>query len=323
MSSVDVIVPCYRYAHYLKHCVESILAQEGVDVRVLIIDDASPDNTPEVALELLADPRVQYRRHVSNKGLISTANEGIAWAQSDYVLLLSADDSLLPGAFARAAELMDQHPSIAFTFGGVQLDKQGQRSPMWVGIGNQTHVLTGREFISLSGAKNIVLSPTAIIRTSVQKKVGGYLPDLPHTSDMEMWLRLAAHGKVGVIASDQAVYRWHDTNMSGTYSPEQDLLQRKLALEHFLNRCGARLTNVGALRTWLKRDLALDTIRCASIAFNKGELDHSVRLCKLALEFDPGVDKSSRWWFLSCKRFLGPRKWQRLRPLVSRLRTEG
>ena len=108
MSSVDVIVPCYRYGHFLRGCVESALAQTGADVRVLIIDDASPDNTAEVATELAKeDSRVSFFRHAVNKGHIATYNEGIEWVSGDYMLLLSADDYLLPGALARAAELMD------------------------------------------------------------------------------------------------------------------------------------------------------------------------------------------------------------------------
>ena len=46
MSSVDVVVPCYNYANYLPHCIDSILSQRDTNVRVLILDDASPDNTP-------------------------------------------------------------------------------------------------------------------------------------------------------------------------------------------------------------------------------------------------------------------------------------
>ena len=49
MSSVDIVVPCYNYAHYLEFCVHSVLEQRDVDVRVLIVDDASPDNTAQVA----------------------------------------------------------------------------------------------------------------------------------------------------------------------------------------------------------------------------------------------------------------------------------
>ncbi|MCS3896236.1 glycosyltransferase involved in cell wall biosynthesis [Bradyrhizobium japonicum USDA 38] len=292
-------------------------------MRVLIIDDASPDNTAEIAEELVcSDSRVDYRRHTSNQGLIATANEGIAWARADYMLLLSADDYLLPGALSRSVDLMDNHPSVAFVFGSaVVLDQRGERSALRTGVGVETHILSGLDFIALNRAKNIVPSPTVVVRTGLQKKLGGYLADLPHTSDMEMWLRFAAHGDVGVIAAEQAVYRWHSANMSSGYSPEEDLLQRKAAIEHFLSGCAAVLKNVDDLRTWLTRQLALDAISCASAAFNKGELERSARLSKLALDFDPGVQRSSRRWLLACKRSIGPRAWQRLRPVVDRFRS--
>ena len=81
MSRVDVVVPCYKYGHFLRECVESVLSQEGVDVRVLIIDDCSPDQTPEVAAELVQeDKRVEYRRHKVNHGHVDTYNEGLDWA---------------------------------------------------------------------------------------------------------------------------------------------------------------------------------------------------------------------------------------------------
>ncbi|WP_253075319.1 MULTISPECIES: glycosyltransferase [unclassified Bradyrhizobium] len=57
MSSVDVVVPCFRYGRFLRECVGSVLTQSGPELRVLIIDDASPDNTAEVAEELVcSDP---------------------------------------------------------------------------------------------------------------------------------------------------------------------------------------------------------------------------------------------------------------------------
>src|SRR5262249_50316333 len=119
MSQVDVIIPCYKYGHYLQACVESVLSQQGVVVRVLILDDCSPDNTPEVAGNLaLRDGRVEYRRHTVNHGHIATYNEGLLeWASGDYVLLLSADDLLTPGALERAVRLFDSHPEVGLVYG--------------------------------------------------------------------------------------------------------------------------------------------------------------------------------------------------------------
>src|SRR5205823_5587035 len=85
MTSVDVVIPAYNYGHYLPACVRSVTSQRGVDVRVLIIDDASTDDTFAVAQRLAADDRrVEARRHVQNQGHIATYNEGLlAWACAD------------------------------------------------------------------------------------------------------------------------------------------------------------------------------------------------------------------------------------------------
>lgn len=323
MSSVDVVVPCFRYGHFLRECVESVLAQSGPELRVLIIDDASPDSTADVAQELVcSDRRADYRRHISNQGLIATANEGIAWAKADYMLLLSADDYLLPDALSRSCDLMDDHPSVAFTFGGaIVLDQQGERSRRWTGVGSETHVLSGLDFIFLSGARNIVLSPTAVVRAGLQKTLGGYLASLPYASDMEMWLRFAAHGDVGVVAADQAVYRSHPANMSSEPSREQDLLQRKAAIEHFLNNYATRMPDPIHLRAWMTRMLALEAIGCASTAFNEGAMESSTRLSGLAVSIDPSVRRTRRWWFLAGKKVVGLRGWQRVRPAVERFRS--
>ena len=64
MPAVDVVVPCYNYGRYLKSCVGSLLSQEGVDVRVLIIDDTSTDDSPQIGAAIAAsDPRVEFRHH--------------------------------------------------------------------------------------------------------------------------------------------------------------------------------------------------------------------------------------------------------------------
>src|SRR5207244_808119 len=83
-------------------CIRSILAQEGVDVRVLLMDDASTDSTEWVGRRLAADARVEYRRHSVNRGHIATYNEALALMTGDYCLILSADDLLTPGALMRA-----------------------------------------------------------------------------------------------------------------------------------------------------------------------------------------------------------------------------
>jgi glycosyltransferase involved in cell wall biosynthesis len=118
MSHIDVMVTCYNYGHFLRECVESVLAQSHRDLRVLIVDDASTDDTPAVCDELTArDPRVEILRHPVNRGHIPTYNECIAMARDDYLLVLSADDFLLPGALARAIGVLDAQPDVGLAHG--------------------------------------------------------------------------------------------------------------------------------------------------------------------------------------------------------------
>src|ERR1700754_1240130 len=117
MAKVDILVPCYNYGRFLDGCVRSVLDQSVRDVRVLIIDDASSDDSLAAAEKLDdADHRVSVVAHAQNKGHIQTYNEGIDWADSDYFLLLSADDLLVQGALARATAIMDENQDIGLTY---------------------------------------------------------------------------------------------------------------------------------------------------------------------------------------------------------------
>ncbi len=116
--TVSVVVPCYRYGHYLPGAVRSVLDQTDVDAEVLIVDDASPDDSGEVAEALAAaDPRIRVLRHAENKGHIATYNDGLEAVDGEYVVLLSADDLLPPGSLGRATALMEANPSVGMVYG--------------------------------------------------------------------------------------------------------------------------------------------------------------------------------------------------------------
>jgi hypothetical protein len=335
LASIDVVVPCYNYGRFLRQCTESVLTQTGVDVRVLVIDDASPDNTAEVATALARDPRVAVRRHVTNQGHIATYNEGLEWASADYTLLLSADDYLLPGALCRVSNLMDASPEVGFTFGNaIELSVSGHetRTRSVAGAANSSDacVLRGREFIVLSGVNNLVPTCTAVVRTELQKRLGGYRYQLPHTGDMEMWLRFAAHASVGFIPEYQGVYRQHGVNMSTAYYSVidgrltylrhgrlADLQQRKSALDCFAERCHDVLPASDDLLRRLYRQLANSGVSHASAAFNDGHMNEFRELSNFALAVCPKIASSPAWLKLSTKRWMGARTWRAIAPAAA------
>lgn len=214
-GSVSVVIPCYNYGCYLRQCVESVLAQE-VDVDVSIIDDGSTDDT-EVVGSMLAseDPRVAFERHAENRGHIATYNEGLGRARGTYSLLLSADDMVAPDAMRRAVEVLDSNPDVVLLYGKA-LEFIDVPPPIVAASAPDPRIWAGQNFIRecCTEVWNPISTPTALVRTSAQKAVGGYRPSLPHAGDREMWLRLATQGNVAELrGSVQAFYRLHDRNM--------------------------------------------------------------------------------------------------------------
>jgi GT2 family glycosyltransferase len=324
MAKVDVVVPCYGYGRFLRECVESVLSQSLRSVRVLIIDDASPDESADIARALARDDsRVAFVQHKSNRGHIATYNEGIEWASADYLLLLSADDHLLPGALARAATLMDAHPEVGFTFGRCIELYPGNPDPS-SRIAEGPHrwkIFTGMEFIERSGPLDIVATATAVVRTDLQKQLGGYRAELPHAGDMEMWLRFALHGSVGFVDADQAVYRRHENNMSLNFiGGLPDLQQRKAVLDCVFATPTEGWPDLPQLHRKLVRALAVDAASYASQAFNRGEIAECERILEYAVMLSPAVRRSQPWRRLVWKRRMGRRLWSTLYLVRAQLR---
>jgi glycosyltransferase involved in cell wall biosynthesis len=326
MSSIDIIVPCYRYGHYLPACVASVLDQAGVAVRVLIIDDASPDDSAQVARRLAeSDSRVEVRVHGQNRRHIATYNEGLEWLSAPYGLLLSADDMLMPGALLRATRVMDEHPEVGLVHGGqVVLETDPPSSSVERPGGAGYRILRSQEFViqCVESASNPVSTPTAVVRTTVQKRIGGYRRDLPHTADLEMWLRFAAVSDVGVVDAAQAFKRMHGRNMQIEQfgSAAADLNQRRAAFATYFADWGRNLGNWERLAAQAQRALGHDAFWAASRAFDAGDEAACRDLLQLAIEWSPELQGGAAWRRLMWKRRLGPTMWRWLRPVVDRLR---
>jgi hypothetical protein len=317
---VKVVVPCYRYAGVLEGCVDSVLAQEGVEVRVLIVDDCSPDETPAVAARIVErDPRVEYRRHAENQGLLRTANAGLEWAaDSDYVVLISADDMLVPGSLGRAVSVMEADERIGMVYGHAEYFSSERPLPRIAKRWRGTTVWAGREWIRLRCRKahNCISSPEVVVRTSVQRKVGAYSPSCTHTQDLNMWLRIAAVADVAYVrGATQALYRVHSEGMlrsalASRMGPLLDLTERRTAFFEFFDAVGDRLEGADELRASCERALARQALWLASRAYDRGAVEgpDSVpveELISFALETCPQTRRLREWRGLWLRKRIG------------------
>ena len=313
MSRVDVVVPCYNYGRFLRECVTSVLTQQCVDVRVLIIDDCSSDNTPHIAASLVAeDSRVEYRRHGVNRGHVATYNEGLLeWTSADYCLLLSADDLLAPGALERSAVIFAQHSEVGLVYGDAPKIQHTPQNSGGAASPYRIEIMTGHEFLELScrEADNIVPTPTAVVRTNLQHRIGGYRADLPHSCDMEMWLRIAAHAAVARVHGTQGYYRLHGQNMSVGYAGVRDLTSRRAAFNALFQTCGDLVPDRDRLSILANQMLAEISFWRASECFESREPELCDAYLKLAREYFPQIQQAGQWRRLRIKRALGVHAW--------------
>lgn len=244
--SVTVVIPSYNYGRYLADCVHSVLAQEGVDVEAMIVDDASTDDSLAVATRLAeSDERVTVVQHEQNMGHIPTFNEGLAKATGKYLALLSADDMLTRGSLARATAVMEARPGVGLVYGHPRVIYGDDVTPGRT-QGRGVRIWAGADWIGAQCRRglNCIYSPEVCVRSSVQRSVGGYSDGLPHTGDLEMWLRIASVADIGRVNSDQAYRRMHGRGMMQTTFAGllADLRGRRDAYEAFFRGPGSDLS---------------------------------------------------------------------------------
>jgi glycosyltransferase involved in cell wall biosynthesis len=315
MSTVDIVIPCYNYARYLRACVSSVLSQPNVDVRVLVIDDSSSDETAVVGRELAAsDSRVRFQRHAVNRGHIATYNEGlIGWSSADYTALLSADDTLSPGSLSRAVSIMDANQNVGMVYGGTihferetdlpRIDQRNFRFKQW----------SGAEWLQLRcrAGYNVITSPEVVVRGSIQRAVGGYRAELPHSGDLEMWLRIAAVSDIAyVLDLPQAFYRVHSKSMMRTTHKGSflDLRQRKAAFDSFFEYNRNIVANANNLHHSANRALAREALwdACRAYDRNEVEISNAEELIEFALTTYAAAASLQEYAALRRRQRLGP-----------------
>ena len=213
---VTFIVPCYKLAHLLPDCINSILTQTFGDFEVLIMDDASPDNTPEVAASF-TDPRVRHIRNQPNLGHLRNYNKGIGLSRGEYVWLISADDYLhRPYVLQRYVDLMDAHPEVGFVFcPGVKVRNGQEIETLGYSLqGGNDRICNGRKFLTKLIRANTIVAASGMVRKICYDSISVFPLDMPWGGDWYLWCVFSLAADVGYFAEPMVCYREHDLSMT-------------------------------------------------------------------------------------------------------------
>lgn len=212
---VSVIVPCYNYAHFLKECLDSVLAQTYKDIEVIVVDDGSTDDTASVVKQY---PTVRYI-HQTNKGLSAARNAGIRAARGQFIQPLDADDKLSPDSIASCVELMQQ----------TDIACPGQQE---FGGGSRFYPRNDKVMTLQNFLQSNRLHCASMFRKKAWADVGGYDEEMREGyEDWDFWIRLLAKGyKAKVINKPQFFYRIHPHSMlRGMKSKHNDVVAKMRA----------------------------------------------------------------------------------------------
>ena len=200
---LTVVIPTYNRADLLGEAIDSVLGQDWPDLELLVVDDGSTDNTPEV-LASYGD-RLRVIRQ-ENAGESAARNTGIRAATTELVALLDSDDYWLPGKLARQMALFDLEPAPDVTFTAYTRIGDAPREDIVLANwkGTQDDAL---EQLLLGCRIN---TSTAIGRRDAFVEAGLYDTSLRCAQDYDLWLRIAVHGfRTAYVAEPLATYRIH------------------------------------------------------------------------------------------------------------------
>jgi glycosyltransferase involved in cell wall biosynthesis len=276
--TVSVVIPCFQYGRYVGDAIRSALDQPCVDVDVIVVDDASTDDSADVVRAIAAsDDRVRLVVHPVNRGAVETFNDGLALARGEFVVRLDADDLLTPGSLARATALAQAHPSVGLVYGH-PLHFHDALPPARTTARRWT-IWPGREWLRARCATgiNVITSPEVLMRRAVVDVVGGQRP-LAHTHDMEMWLRIAAVSDVAYVeGADQAWHREHPGSLSQSLDADLgDLVDRWDAFRTLFAWSPAMLPETAELAALAARTMAAEALDRIVQMHDRGRYDPAV-----------------------------------------------
>jgi glycosyltransferase involved in cell wall biosynthesis len=210
---VDIYIPVYNGAKYIRRAVDSVLEQDVRDLAVRIADDGSTDGTYALLQEHYGDHPQVFLETGSNGGIGHASNRAIAMGDAPYIGQLDSDDCLKPGAVRKLMGWLDRHPETVCAYGSCErVDGQG------------SYIKNEFNWPVFSREKMMVTSIThhfRMFRRSAWVRTARFREDIANAVDYDLFLKLSETG--GFHHLDEILYqrRWHGENTSDRHEATQ------------------------------------------------------------------------------------------------------
>ncbi len=196
---VSVLMPNYNHAHYLPRALDAMLAQTWTDFEIIVVDDASTDNSREVIEDFAKrDPRVRSVALGENRGVNYAVMRALEVAEGEFICCAAADDFVAPNFLERCVTEMNHHPEAGLSFSDPTeyYEKEGTKIHYPLNLSDKPIFYSPDALVALFGRNYFhISSNTGLFRASAFRQAGGFDPDLHWLSDWFLVLVVACrHG---------------------------------------------------------------------------------------------------------------------------------
>jgi glycosyltransferase involved in cell wall biosynthesis len=204
---VTVVIPTQGRWRLLRRTLAGALCQRGVELEVVIVDDASSDETAERLVDL-DDRRIRSIRHDVRRHVAVARNAGIAAARGEWIAFLDDDDLWAPNKLRTQLSAAAAHKAIFAWCAGLVVDSRCSILETWPARDpDEILALLLRGNWMPAGASNVVA------RAGLVRDLGGFDEKLRHFADWDLWIRLAAAGRGAACPEALVAYVRHPQNM--------------------------------------------------------------------------------------------------------------
>lgn len=196
MLDISVIIPTYNREKLIERSIESVLKQKGQGTKykileIIIIDDASDDNTEET-VKAINDDRIVYHRLALNGGAAVARNTGVTLANGDWIAFQDSDDQWREYKLIKQTEYIEGHPDVYMVSHPV-------RSYFADGSEHCTGMVVGDDPVVCLAERNYYGTPAMLIKKDSFLELGGFNTELRALEDWEFALRFADRYKIGML----------------------------------------------------------------------------------------------------------------------------
>lgn len=220
---VSIVTPSYNSGRYIEKCIESVLAQDYPDVEHIIQDGASTDNTLSLLKKYSND---KYKKRIRwhskpDKGPAFASNIAFGKSKGDVILVLNADDALMPYTCSWAVENLTRNPKVAAIYGDVQIIDEKDNEI-------KTQLSKPYNFTKLICSELVIPAQATFIRRTVFEKIGFYFDQsLENCGDYELWLRVGLKYSIKYVPGIVTKFRWHDKSSTRSVHLIDDFVDQK------------------------------------------------------------------------------------------------